>query len=309
METVKKIGKKKTDDLWYRIGKESGTRYSLFVGKRKIPSSVLPLIIQHVFNTLASVGMTFAKDVKYSNFDNSFFASGENCVVCNKTQSGFFMAGLVSGILSMILDKDIGAKPCCTNCPNGCKIIASPNIKDECKMNLDELRPSLDYSKLNFPLMNHRLSDEFKSFSDLLKFKQITVDERGCMNFKNQVLVPTEIGLTQLSFRNYSKIGLENFYKKSLIRISENLAQSFFNGSNSPLEKIKSLKIILSAFGWGLLFYKRDKNKVIFKFQNPPISKFGSLYRALILNGFINIIFNKKFKIKKDSEFEMIFEY
>ncbi len=61
LETVKKLGKKKTDNLWYKIGKESGIRYFLFAKNKKIPPVLLLPIIEHTFN---SAGFAFCRKYK-----------------------------------------------------------------------------------------------------------------------------------------------------------------------------------------------------------------------------------------------------
>src|SRR3989339_1843298 len=49
LETVKKIGKKKTDDLWYRIGKERGKKNFLFFFEKKKKKTVLAFIFFYIF--------------------------------------------------------------------------------------------------------------------------------------------------------------------------------------------------------------------------------------------------------------------
>ena len=55
---------------------------------------------------------------------------------------------------------------------------------------------------------------------------------------------------------------------------------------------------MLCAFGWGIPYLRKVDNNLVFEIVHPPISKYGFLYQALVINGYLNYIFNVKFKIK-----------
>jgi len=307
LETVKKLGKEKTDDLWYKIGKDIAVRYLLFAKIKKIPKALLPLVIEHMFNTINSTGFTFGEKVNYNLKGKSLITHGKDCVICRKTKSGYFPAGIASGVLSFLLRENIEAEPHCNDCPKNCKIIASLKITKKYIPNIEELKPLRDYNKLNFP-QNYKTSSEFKSFTDLLKFKKIQIGKKkGVFYFQDNVIIPSEVGLAKMNLKNYSEINELNLFKKIIIKTSEKIAENILQNEKSIEEKIKAINIMLSAFGWGLPYHKRIGNKIIYKFKFPPTTRYGPLFRALILNGYLNNIYNKKFNIKNITNERMEF--
>ena len=68
-----------------------------------------------------------------------------------------------------------------------------------------------------------------------------------------------------------------------------------------------SIKILMSAFGWGVPHNTKINNKIIFNFIYPPITKYKPLFRGLILNGYLNQIYGKKFKCEVIEDTKMIF--
>ncbi len=301
LDTVKKIGKEKAGDLWYRIGKDCGKSYFLFMKKIDISEKLLPLVIKHIFNTLSSSGVTFGESVYYSFMEKSFLATGKNCATCRRVGNGSIVAGITSGILSSLLNENIEAEPKCENCPNNCKIIANPNIKEKYIPNIEELKPIENYGKLNFPDdIDSFESSKFKSFSDLFKFKKVWMDEKyNLFCFQGKIIVPSEIGLTETILYNYSKIGRINLAKESIIKTSENIAADILKGKQNIKDKIGYINIILAAFGWGLPYHKKIGNKVVYEFKYPPITKYKPLFRAFVLNGYLNNLYNQEFKINK----------
>jgi hypothetical protein len=85
LETVKKLGKEKTNLLWYKIGKDISTRYMLFMSANKIPKSLLPNVIEHIFDTFNSAGFSFAEKIKFEPDKKEFSSLGKNCIICRKT--------------------------------------------------------------------------------------------------------------------------------------------------------------------------------------------------------------------------------
>jgi len=67
LETIKKIGYKKTADLWYKIGKDIGTRYFLLGKIRQIPQFLLPLTINHIFSGFKQAGMSIGTQIKFDS--------------------------------------------------------------------------------------------------------------------------------------------------------------------------------------------------------------------------------------------------
>lgn len=305
-ETVKKIGKEKTYRLWYNINKDTSFRYTLFANKQ-IPKILVPLVIKYIFKTLSGAGITFGERILFSG--NSYVFQGKNCVICNKIQGGAMMAGTASGILSSVIGKNIEAEARCVDCPKKCLIEANFDIKTKHLPSIKELMPFKDYNKLNFPnLSKISFSSDFNSFTDLLKFGKIKMEKSSnVFLFQNKIIIPSEIGLAEIILTHYEKLEELSFAKNVLINTSYRIATEIFEKDNSFKNNIKMLKIILSAFGWGMLFIKRNYKGVLCEFKHPPFNKGLPFFRAFILNGYINFIFKNDFQIKKISNTRILF--
>ncbi|MCW8966814.1 MAG: hypothetical protein OQK82_09055 [Candidatus Pacearchaeota archaeon] len=308
-KTVNKIGKEKTDDLWYKIGKDGITRYFLFANMPKISEYKSKLLIECMFSTLFNAGMTFCKNINYDFNKKSLITKGDKNVICSKTHSGSLVAGYISGILSSILKKNIETKILCNNCPSECKFLAHPKIPKKYIPNFETLKPSKEYYKLNFPKEMIEGSYKFISFNDLLKFKKIRIDnKRKIFRYLNEIIIPSEIGLTSVILNNYKKIGEIEFANEVIISTSYNIAKKIFV-NNDKDKNIKSLIGLLSAFGWGLPYIKKIGNKIIIDFIYPPKAKFGAKFNSLVLNGYLNYIFGKNLKPHIISSEKMVFKF
>lgn len=311
LETKRKLGKEEADFLWYKIGKDMATRYFLFSKKKKISNILMPFIIEHIFKTFSGVGLNFSKNVNYNQTKKSLIATGRNCVICKEIGTGHIAAGLTSGVLSSLNNINIEAEPACTNCPNNCRIIASPKIKKKYIPNFEKLKPIKNYDKLNFPEKESSEAARFQSFSDFLKFKKITVDKQNnFFYFCDKIIVPSEMGSPGIVLKNYLECNQEKLFQESVIKTTEGIMEDILKHQKTTKNKIKILCNIISAFGWGIPFHKKIKNQVIFEFLYPPINNENdSLFRALILNGYLNGIYNKKFKIHYLKDNQMGFIY
>jgi hypothetical protein len=218
------------------------------------------------------------------------------------------MAGMVSGILSFLLNKNIEAKPLCENCPM-CKIIASPEIKQKYVPDLKELEPIKDYDKLNFPEEISSVDySKFNSFTDLMNFKKIWIDkEKNIFCFQRKAIHPSEVSLIDIGIRNYYKIDKFALYKDVVIKTSEEIASEILKDQKKISGKIGMVNSILSAFGWGIPHYKEEGKKKTYEFVHPPMTQNNPSLRAFILNGYLNNIYNKQFEIKEVTNKKMEF--
>jgi hypothetical protein len=176
----------------------------------------------------------------------------------------------------------------------------------------EELRPLKEYQKLNFPKNFKSLNyfEKYSSFKDLIKFNKIWIDKNmDKFVFMDQLIVPSEIGLTDIFIKNYFRLGLKDLFKDSVIKTSEEIANNIFIEKAHLQKSMKNLNMIISAFGWGIPYCKRIKNKVILEFAHPPITKYKPFFRAFILNGFLNQIYNKKFNIEEMNHKKIVFSY
>ncbi len=252
--------------------------------------------------------LPFAENIKYNHEGRSLITYGKSCIIWEKTKSGHLIAGMVSGILSSLLKENIEAEPFHEDCSENYKIIANPKIPKKHIPEIEELKPLNNYNKLNFP-QNYKMYSGFKSFTDLLKFKKIKIERRGIFNFQNKKILPSEIGISEIGLRNYLKINEFNLFKNIIIKTSEEIARDILKDEKNTNDEIKTINMMLSAFGWGLPFHKKMENKIIYSFLYPPITKYGSLLRVLILNGYLNKVYRKKFEIERIDNCKMVFSY
>jgi len=301
-ETIKTMGKKQCSELWYRIGKDVGTEFMLLSKIRKIPSFLLPSVLDTISNRLKSAGFTALGNFEYIPKNKSIVFYGKNNIICRNTQDGEVFAGIISGIFSFLIGENIEGKLACKNCPNFCKIIADKDIPFRYRPDFDELKPSKIYDKLNFPNQIDRTGNT-DSFGNLLKFKIVRLDDSGRFYFENKVISPTTADFLGLIVNHYLKIDKESVLKKGVIDGAEKLASDLLD--KKTINKIGYLKTVLSSFGWGIPNVEKVNKKIILDLLYPPITEYGFLYQVFFINGFLNYIFKKEFKnfeilLKKD---------
>ena len=297
LETAKKFGNKRASEIWYEIGKNIGARLLLFGGPKKVSSFFLPSIINYVFNSLRSGGLSLAETIEFNPANKSLILTGKDNIISRKSNNPHFFAGIVSGILSILLRENIEAEAKYENFLKEYKIIADPLIKTKYVVNQKELIRIKNYENLNFPKMESPQS-KFYSFNDLVRFKKILVN-KGKFSFLNKIIIPSESGLLSLIIKYFDEMGEIEMIKNGLINSTEKLSADLLKDRIFKNNKVDSIKKIFCALGWGIPYHKIDGENIIFTFLYPPISRYGFLYLSLILNGHLNYIFNKKLKIKK----------
>lgn len=303
-ELVKQIGKTKADETWYKIGKDITTRYLLFGKGKKIPKLILPIAIRHIFKTFSSAGMSFAKEVKFDLEGNTLKTKGKNCVVCRKTGSGYFMAGATSGILSQLLGENFEAVPECTDCPESCIIVADNKMNQIYIPDKEELKPLENY-KLN-NIKEYKDNEILSTFTDLIRFKKITIDEDGKTILLGKVITPSEIGILGIVASNYKKIGAEILLRDTIKKRFESILEEIFKNPGSK-DKIKFIRNLLSAFGFGIFNIKKIDPNIIVDIRHPILTRFDSTYEASIINACVNFITGKQNKMKEYSKERYIF--
>ncbi len=295
LETLKELGNKKSSDLFYKIGKDVGTQYHFFIGKKKFPKLLRKDIVEYFFTRLSSVGMSFGKTIILDEKDNSWIFTGTDSLICRKTGNSSMFAGVVSGVLSLIVGKNIEAESRCKNCSESCKIIANENIPRKYIPDLNELKLSKDYENLNFPkksIQRHKTS----SLNNLYSFKKITVNKEGKSYFDGKALFFSEINMLELVAKNYLEDN-KRILEKGIIKNAEKVADHLLRNLNVEEEKLNYIKEILGSFGAGIPTIIKNKRKITVSILYPPITKYGFLYRALEINGFLNSIYKKNFKL------------
>ncbi len=298
IETVKKIGKEKTSNLWYKIGKDAGTRYLLLSKAKKPPSFLMPSIIQYIFSNLNANGMSVCNKIIFDHKNNFLILTGKDNIIWRKTNEGSLFSGLVSGILSFLIGQNIEAENYYDIRSQTYKIIANKNIKKKYIPNLKNLTPLKEYNKLNDFLGNVK-TPNLPSFSTGIKFKKIEVTEDGKFHLKNQTIIPSEIGLLELIIRYYEEHKIKELFEKEIVKSAEKVYEEIFENKNNATQNLKSVKKIFCILGLGILYYKIYKKEIIIHILNAPICKYGFRYHSLVLNGFLNKVFERKFKIER----------
>lgn len=296
-ETAKRFGKKETKKLWYKIGKKVTLRYMIFSEMKRPPSFLRPIILEYILKKGQSGGISLSENIKYDKKE-TLILEGRNNVICRKSDIHEYFSGCMSMLLSFLVGKNIESEVDCRECPKRCKIIVSPKIKNKFIPNEEELRISKDYRKLNFKIKEVTPSKN-NSFDSLLKFKQIWIDDSGKFCFKGKTILPMEIGGINLICEEYVKENKKEVLEESLKLESEKIAREILRQNLTEKEKLNAINSILSAFGWGIPYFRKEEDKIKFILKNAAYSKYPPLYQINIVNGFLEHIFKEKFELEE----------
>lgn len=296
LETARKIGKEKSVELWYRIGKDIGTRYMLLAKMKTPPTLLVPLIVNYIFMGLKTGGQSFCEKIDFNQEKEKLELKGSHNMICRKTGNNGFTRGFVSAIMSTILGKNIEVRGDC-DCPNKCKIFLDKNCKSKYIPNAKELAPHEAYDKLNFPPSIKNKKNKC-SLENIIKFKKIEY-KNNKVTFKNNVLVPGEIGMIGIIYKHYCDNNLKDMLGKSVIKTSERICKNITIQSDTPKQKLDKILRVLCTMGYGVPTYKFTENGIEIISKHIPYSKYGFYTQDKILNGFVNSIFEKKFTSDK----------
>jgi len=296
LETIRQMGKKKTSDLYYKIGKESGIRCMLISRSKKAPNIMLPSILDYIFKGFLGGGMSFAYNLSYNKRETILSLKGRNNIICRKTGIPSEFAGLVSGIMSILIGKNIEAEARCSRCPYGCCIVASKDIQTKYIPIYNKMKISKEYHNLNFPVIEK--NNDFKhSFSHLIRFKKVDINmKNGKFCYKEKVIFPTEIGILGVITDNYIRNRKRQILEKGIIEGTEKLAGELFKEKGR--KGMNNIVQILSSLGWGYTYLNYKKNEIIVDIRHAPIDRYNYVFGSLMINGFLNYFFDKKYKIK-----------
>lgn len=225
IKTIKKFGKDKSNSLWYTIGKNTAFQYFSMSKTKKVPSILLPSILEYIFTVFRSVGATMAEKISFDKSNDSLVLFGSNNAFCRKSGEANLFAGAVSGFYSLLLGENIEAVPQCSDCPNGCKIVAKKSICRTLSSSEEDFLISGRNNKFNFPKIEDKSG---VSFSDFVRFKKITMDDSGKFYFKDKVLVPASV----FSFRFKISFSSSTF--------------GYFSLRRSPVETANKVEIIIT---------------------------------------------------------------
>lgn len=303
--TVEAIGKEKADLLWYKISKNSAIRYMMFSGETKIPKFLISSVLKYVFTSLSCLGISFAEEFEFEG--KSIVTRGKNCLICRKNKSSCIPAGTLSAVWSYVHGENIEAEAHCGNCPNECKIVSNKNILNKYEVNYDALKPMKNYNLMNFKINNPMSGHGGVSFRDLVKFGKIKCDDKKhIFYFNGKGIAYIEVGLLELIYEGYKEFKCEDLFNKILVKSSEDLMGDFCSGNIK--KDFHLMESFLSAFGWGVPIRFQKNRRIKYSFVCPPVSRYPPVFRATVLNGFLNCILKKKLRIEKACALEMVFE-
>lgn len=298
LETIKELGKKKGSKLWYKIGKDVGMRYMLVGKAKKPPEFLLTIVLNHILKGFKGGGFSLVGEIIFDYKRKSLILKGKDCIVCRKSSVDDFFAGIISGVISFLYNKNIEANVERCNYLDNCILVANEGIKEKYIPNLKELKPLENYERLNFPEYKTNL-EIFSSFSEFIKFKKVLITDSGKHEFYGKTIIPSECGVLDLIIENFEKINRKDILTKALVQGTEEFSKDLFKNIKNKNQKIDFLKKILCSFGWGIPYHQENKKEILFTFLYIPTTKYKPLYLSLILNGHLNHIYNRKLKLKK----------
>ncbi|MBU0758208.1 MAG: hypothetical protein KKF44_09125 [Nanoarchaeota archaeon] len=296
-DTVRAFGHKKTEELWYKVGKDVGTAYMSFSGKLNIPAFLIPTTLNIIFDILKTSGASGFDEIKYNAKTRNLILSGSDNGYCRKTQSSSMAAGLVSGILSYLLKQNIEAEGKCKDCPKQCLIIAKPKIKPTYVSNTKKLRTILEYNKVNPAPVKKQLTNS-NSFSDLLKFKKIHISDRGKVSYLGNIIIPTSPEFIEIISYNYDSFSCKEILGDSVKNATFRLASKVFL-QKEKVKKFCELQSLFSALGFGHILMRKAGKFTYLDLLGQPFNKYGYYFLSNYLEGFLEFIYEKNFQLKK----------
>ena len=291
LDLKKELGEENSFNIWYKIGKDIGTRYVILSKIKKIPPIMIYKIINYMLVGFKSGGQSFCKNIEYYQKEEKLLIKGDNNVICRKTKNSGFVEGVVSAIMSKFLNKNIETKNKC-ECPNKCYILLDKKNEERYIPDIQELSPHNLYDKLNFPTNKTNKTNKY-SFEDLIKFKKIKF-KNGKIMLKNETLVAGEIGMMGIIEKHYNENKVGGIFNESLIKTSKELTKNIIIREHGVDEKMKKILNIYCMMGYGIPEWKMENGKTIISFKHPPFSKYGFLPQGKMINGVIDSILNKK---------------
>ncbi len=292
-ETEITLGYDDACKMWYEIGKEVGTRYLLLSHIEKMPHFLFGAVLEHIFSGFCGGGQSFAEKFIFDIKNLEFFFEGSNSILCRKTANGNFSAGVISGVISFIVGKNIEATTSCI-CPNACRISASPNNEERYILNKSNLLPDFNYSKFNF-FTNVLSNKSIYSFKDMIRFNKIRLIQDKWV-IEKSFLVPGEVGMIGIINDAFVRRGIGKVFDSTVIKEAEALAKKILMKQDIDFN-FKKITTLFSVLGMGIIQYFRSGDKLEISIKFPPYSKYGFNYIIFLLNGFINIAMNKKMRL------------
>ena len=294
LESVKEFGKEKALDFFYRIGKDLGTGFLVVNKAKRVPDFLLPSVMNSICKIVSYTGSI--------GFKGLYFLKDGSCVfdklsIDKYGVNDIFCAGVYSGILSFLSGKNFDVVKSSLDVCSSSGVVISPMKNSKHIPNLNDFILPEEYFNVNIILNCHKTNRP--SFSDLLKFGKIKM-RNSEIYYENVPIFSTEQSMFDLISQYYFKEGFGDFFKKKVVEISENYIKEIIDENFSPKKNLDKILNLLCAFGWGIPEYNISKDGINIIFACAPISMSPPIYRALIINGFLNFIFSSKYILEEN---------
>ncbi len=300
-DTLKKLGKEKTEKMWYKMGKDLGIRYFLFNGLTSFPFSKVTLALKYFQAMFIMIGMGFCKNLNYNISTKKYIFWGNNNIITRKTKNTSYIEGILAGVLSFITKENLESKGFYDEFSGEGKIIVDKKFPQRYSPDFLSLKIDSRY-KFNFYQPN-KITSNLHSFSDLLKFKIIQIDEGKKFYFGKYSLLPTEISLIEIIAKTYFDMGEGELFRRSTIKFIKNLCFDIFKNFGDANKKMKFFRNIISAFGFGEIYFRKEGNNIRVDFLNFIFTEFGLYYLKSFINGFVNYFYEGEYSFDFDKNY------
>lgn len=281
----KPLLKNKHEIFWTKIGYETTKRYFKLGSVSAPPSILFKTVLNYIFNGFKGAGQTFCEDIKINK--SIIELKGKNNVVSRLSKTNSISKGITKAVLEALTNKETKVSG---HFDENLEIIKA--IIQDKKIEYDDknLEETNLYNKVNFQVNTNKFKET--SFKELMKFKKITFDENNKLSYKNQTLFVGEIGMVSLIHNNFKEENLSEDFNKIVYNSTVEVAKKILL-SKIIKNNIKEVENIISALGYGIATYSKNKIKI----KYPPYSKYGYEFLIPIYKGFIDVAIDKKTKI------------
>ncbi|MFH0874630.1 MAG: hypothetical protein V1859_01745 [archaeon] len=274
---IKKEGKKKAQEIFYRIGKDTGTRLLLLAHMDKSNEAILLPKLKIILFMLSFFGFRINEKVGYNKTKKEFFFSGKDNIFCTKTNEQGFSAGVISGIVSILSGENIEAeKISCSFSGKDCCIVAGKKLKAKYIPDFKKIAPDDNYYRHNFiqesPIEFNK--NEYAALKDLITANILETKKNSLMYFGKEHVTINEIGAANLIFYHMNEYGLLDFSRKCIQNSHREITKPFLSSIKTKKERINAIKKITSGFGWGIPKFSWQEEKIKIIIEKFPYSQF-----------------------------------
>lgn len=287
LETAAKIGRDKTEKLYYSAGIDMGRRLLALSHIGRLPRFMVKPVIRKIFTVCSAHGANSQQEIVFSG--DRVIITGKDNIVCRKTGMGGLFAGIVAGTLAPILGRKVVARK--THCCHGgeyCRIVMDL-LDSKNEMALPEVDEG--YYQNNFS-ESPGFVNRVYSLGDLIRFRKVTFDA-GKLSLMDEVLLPFEIGLLGILHDYYRRNGLKSLFSESISSSAGQISSSWFRAVEE--DSITFTQKLFSVLGFGELVI--DIEDMTATFIRCPYSKYSPDFLVCMLEGFLASALGRSYKI------------